>query len=195
MPTWLNLIFTKWPDLVITFVGVFAGSLLSFLTIKWQMSKETCKNTEAYLTNLLFEFEDNLKILRSVKKFIMPGPNIDHLWSPAEVNSNYLMTDSWNELVKAGILTELDERDTRLFRITNRTVRDVKRIINEISVNWIRIDEWHEHDIREKNQLLTSRENYKNTVALNDSTKAIENAIKRLEESIERLRKQYPESH
>lgn len=177
----------KWPDFVVTVFGVIFGAFVSFILIKWQSKRDLNTRKSAYITNLLMEFKHNREIMYKIKSFVGEGPDIDNLWSPAEVNAISLITEAWNELIKSGILPMIDIKDRTLLQITNRTVHDVKRKIQEISANWKRVEEWHKIDIQKGNQLLTQRMLYKDK-ALREATEYIDYSINSLDEAINILK-------
>ena len=197
LPQWTLLLLSKWPDFTTTLFGALAGSTLGFLFSLLLAGKQNKKIIEdkiqqnkkdmeykkqIYLTSFLYEIRHNENILRIISSFIMDGPDIDHLWSPAEINANFIENKAWNDLITAGVLLSLNKDDITNLNITNRSIVDTKRKINEVVVNWLRIKEWAEYDEKVGNQKLTQRKLYKGT-SINELKENIDYALEKIAES------------
>lgn len=171
--------------------GAWYGSKLSrkatFEAIEYQMKSESKNRNNAYLRNLTEELEHNKKILHHLKSYIGPGPNIEHLWEPADIIASSLRTEAWNALIKSGTLPIFSEEEQRSLSITNRTVIDTRRIVKEMSANWHRIREWERHDLEKSNPQPASLKNFQQR-AEDECRGRVDYSIERLDEAIELLK-------
>ncbi len=179
-------------DLFINFGGVFIGAFLGYKASKSQDLNATKKTRKAHIGNMLNEYEYNLNRFERMKTYIVEGPPIEHLWSPAEVIADHIKVEAWNELIKAGVLTSLEEKDRNSFALTNNRVMDAKCYIKEMSANWVRVGEWYDSNLEKQDQalapqLLTSRPMVLNQIC-DEASETIQHAINRLKISIERLK-------
>ena len=179
----ISTLLNKWPDFVITLLGTALGFVLSILIVRIEDNKQMHTKKTIYLTNLLYEFEYNLSILHRIHVFINTGPDIDHLWAPAKTNADFLATNAWNELILAGVLSTINNSTLKNLQVTSRTVLDVKRVINEVSENWVRVKEWNEYNKNNDNQQLMQRPLFKET-AINEMTGRVDYSIENLKKSI-----------
>ena len=187
MPEWISTLLSKWPDLVIVLIGTCIGAAMGFAfsmrVIRIQDQNIMNKKKKIYLANLLNEFEYDLEILRRIRSFIVPGPDIDHIWAPAKANADFLKTNAWTELILAGVLESIDDSTICHFQLASQTILDVKRILNESIENRFRDKEWKKLDKATGSQQLVQGPTFMN-YAINEICGRVDYSITELDKSI-----------
>lgn len=179
--------YEKIVDLFVNVTGVGIGAYLAYKAAlkvaQWQHQQASKDKTESYLRYLHSEFTQNRVILRRLKSYINGPQSLENFWAPAKAISSHIVSEAWDTLVQNGVLPYLNEEQQTVLAITNRSVRDAHRTIDETEANWHRIREWEEYDRKREALQPTSVNLFMHSV-VPGVVQSIEYAIEQLDEAI-----------
>lgn len=110
-PSWLWMLINKWPDLVVTFLGISLGGLFAFVIAKWGINKQTKNDIEkgkyllgTKLDRVKIEIRDNRNRVQQLISALdnSQASRADLLaWATAIVNS--FSTSDYDRLMSTGL--------------------------------------------------------------------------------------------
>lgn len=110
-PSWLWMLINKWPDLVVTFLGVLLGGLLAFGIANWGIKKQTKNDMkkEKYLLGMKLdrakmEIRDNRnRVQQLISALGNSQASRADLWAWATAIVNSFSTSDYDRLIRTGL--------------------------------------------------------------------------------------------
>lgn len=182
---------SKWPDLVITFVGVFGGGIAAFWVARWQIKQETKESLRKEkgmfkhkFKRVKLELRDNRNSIKQLQGILdeSRSARLD-LWIWARTVTDSFSTSAYNNLIRSNLDHHLPKRIEGCLFISHSMVAGLKNMVRQATAGHEFIAGYR-GDTKQQNLLLKNVKTYAQTVH-----KHLEYCVKKLYKYAEELSK------